>query len=381
MSNVLWATKYRPRKFSDIKGQPDLAFIRHMLRGVKVVPPLMLFCGPSGVGKTTAARIVAASLNCDTPTGEEPCLECPACVSIFNMVYPAVTELDAASQGKAEDMRRLREDSYSYTTGKVRVFIIDEAQSISGQGWNVLLKTFEEPPENVSFILLTSEPMKVPTKIRTRAVRFDFGRVSAGKVLSRLESICDSEGVEITDDIDLSLITDLADGSVREAIMLLQQVVQSERPTEAVLGNRDNSFAIIRAALLNNRAEGLKLLSDSYNKTGDVKGIIELWGSALEKVLFYNYDLPVFVSKKREATLRELASGFDDVKWASAMETLADWAPRATSRSHLPFVWASFLKAIHGSALLAQIQTENVKKDEFRAGELEAVLKGLDFDE
>src|SRR5688572_10902006 len=172
-ANSSWPVKYRPRKFSDLIGQHEAGLLRHIVSD-DACPPVFMFSGSPGVGKTSAARIVAAALNCLDKDGREPCGECANCESVFKGSSYFVTEIDAASFGGADDLRSIREQTYISVGSNKNIFIIDEAPSISWQGWNVLLKTFEEPNPDVYFILVTSEPNKVPLKIRTRALRFDF---------------------------------------------------------------------------------------------------------------------------------------------------------------------------------------------------------------
>ena len=150
--NPSWPVSYRPKTFKDLVGQHEVGLLRHIVND-PACPPVLMFCGAPGVGKTSAARIVAASLNCEERDGKEPCGECQSCIAVHSGSSYFVTEIDAASFGGAEDMRNMREQTFISVGANKNIFINDEAHSISWQGWNVLLKTFEEPVEGVYFIL------------------------------------------------------------------------------------------------------------------------------------------------------------------------------------------------------------------------------------
>lgn len=379
MKSSTLAAKYRPKTFLDVVGQPDKQLLWYMIQQDADVPPVMLFCGPSGVGKTTAARIFATALNCDEPVEGSPCNECHNCLAASLGNHPNIIETDGSRYGSADSMRSLLNDALvSHGTGKT-VFIIDEVQGLSAQAWNVMLKVFEEPPPGVLFILLTSDPMKIKPAIRNRAMRFDFGRVAPENILTRLQHVIAAENLTVSED-DLSLILDLCDGSVREAIMLLEQVSLSPDGGEALLSNRDVSFEVLHAAVRGDRVEGLRLLSEAYRKTGDAKAIVEQLGSAMEKILMAKYDIPIYLSPSKTRHLKELASALDDNRWAAAMEVLAEWALNTKSHSHLIFIFSSFLKALHGSAKLSVAEPKKAAQAPLVEAEAVNMLQGMTFD-
>lgn len=348
MNDTTWATKYRPRRFSEVKGQPEMLFLANLVARSEPYPPVMMFCGPSGVGKTTLARIFAAAANCQNRDKANPCGTCEVCVAIADGTHPGVVEMDAALYSGADDMRRVRDQAYTQAPGDLQVFIIDEVHSISGQAWNVLLKLFEEPPAGVCFLLLTSEPNKVPTKIRTRSMRLDFGRVAPKFVRARLEEVAEAEGVSPTPEL-VDSIVNVCDGSVRDAIMLLEQAHVIGEDASINLNSRDLSLEVIHAAMRKDHAEGMRLLYESVERTGDFKGILTLWGASMEKVLYYKYGIPSYVAPAKERLLKELANGMTETQWASGMETLSEWSHRVLSRAHLSFVWSQFVRALHGA--------------------------------
>ncbi len=235
--------KYRPQRFAEIIGQGHVT--ETLLREVvdNKVAHAYLFAGPRGTGKTTAARILAKSLNCtNRRESGEPCNECPSCVAITSGSSLDVIELDAASHNSVDDIREMRVSVSTVASagGAKRVFILDEAHMLSKAAGNALLKTLEEPPEHVHFVLATTEPYKLLDTIRSRAQRFDFHAVSIESIVKHLGAICDSEGYQHSDDA-LVAVARHARGSVRDSMSLLEQV--------AALGDSSVEIAGVNRAL------------------------------------------------------------------------------------------------------------------------------------
>jgi DNA polymerase-3 subunit gamma/tau len=217
------ALKWRPQKFSDVVGQAHV--IRTLTNALAQgkVAHAYLFAGPRGVGKTTCARIMARAVNCEKGAGPDPCGECSTCKEITTGRCLDVIEIDAASSGKAEDVRDLREVvRFAPARARRKVFIIDEVHSMSAQGYNALLKTLEEPPAHVMFILATTDAHKVPATIHSRCQRFDFHPLGPATVSGHLKLIAKAEGIK-ADDASLALIAKAARGAMRDAQMLLEQ--------------------------------------------------------------------------------------------------------------------------------------------------------------
>ena len=218
--------KFRPQTFSEMVGQ------EHITRTLKNqiianrVGHAYLFNGVRGTGKTTSAKVLARAINCLNPKDGEPCNECEICKSALSGSLTDIVEMDAASNNSVEDIRSIREEvNFLPTKAKYRVYIIDEVHMLSQGAFNALLKTLEEPPEHVKFILATTEPQKLPATILSRCQRFDFKRLSNQDISKRLKVICDESKIEITKEA-LHIIAVLADGALRDGISILERCLQ-----------------------------------------------------------------------------------------------------------------------------------------------------------
>ncbi len=225
MSFVVSARKYRPQKFGDVAGQDHVT--RTLKNAIELgrVAHAYLFTGPRGVGKTTSARILAKSINCEHPDGVEPCNECALCLSIQNGQLIDVIEIDAASNRGIDDVRALIESvRYPPARGKYKIYIIDEVHMLTKDSFNALLKTLEEPPEYTVFIFATTDVHKVPLTILSRCQRYDFRRIQLDAIRAQLRMIADQEEISI-DDKTLLLIARKADGALRDAESYFDQVI------------------------------------------------------------------------------------------------------------------------------------------------------------
>ena len=218
--------KFRPITFSEIVG---LEHITRTLRNQIIagrVGHAYLFNGGRGTGKTSAAKILARAINCLNPKDGEPCNECEICKGAINGSLTDIVEMDAASNNSVEDIRSIREEvNFLPTKAKYRVYIIDEVHMLSTGAFNALLKTLEEPPEHVKFILATTEPQKLPATILSRCQRFDFKKISNENIIKRLNIVCEKSNIEITKEA-LNIIAVLSEGAMRDALSILERCIQ-----------------------------------------------------------------------------------------------------------------------------------------------------------
>lgn len=225
MSYIALYRKFRPAEFSDVKGQDHIVTTLKNQICADRIGHAYLFCGTRGTGKTTIAKIFARAVNCEHPIEGSPCGECASCKAIASGVAMNVIEIDAASNNGVDSIREIREDvSYSPTEGKYKVYIIDEAHMLSAGAFNALLKTLEEPPSYIIFILATTEVHKIPITILSRCQRYDFRRITVKTIKDRLLALMEQEQVEV-EERALTYIAKAADGSMRDALSLLDQCI------------------------------------------------------------------------------------------------------------------------------------------------------------
>ena len=228
--------KWRPRVFDDVYGQEHITSILKYETQNNKFSHAYLFCGSRGTGKTTCAKILAKAVNCEASVNGSPCNKCQSCLSIDSGAATDVLEMDAASNNGVENIRDIRDEVvYTPSSLKYRVYIVDEVHMLSGSAFNALLKTLEEPPSHVVFILATTELHKLPATIISRCQRFDFRRIATDVLMKRLSYIAEREGIE-ADDAALRAIAKLAQGGMRDAISLLELCAGNRvRITEALV--------------------------------------------------------------------------------------------------------------------------------------------------
>lgn len=223
--HIALSLKYRPMTFEDVVGQEHVVrTLRHAIEANRIANAY-LFIGPRGIGKTTLSRIFAKALNCQHPNGIEPCGECDNCKEIAAGRSIDVTELDAASHNKVEDVRPIIEAvEFKPASSKYKIFIIDECHMLTASAWNALLKTLEEPPPYVRFVFATTEGDKVLATIVSRCQRFDLRRIQTHDIVTRLKYICGKEGVDAEEDALLAIARG-AEGGMRDALSSLDQLI------------------------------------------------------------------------------------------------------------------------------------------------------------
>ena len=273
---------YRPKNFSDVIGQ------EHIVRTLKNqiennnVGHAYLFCGTRGTGKTSTAKIFSRAVNCTNLHNDEPCNECENCREILEDKTMDVVEIDAASNNSVDDIRELRENvKYSPAKAKYKVYIIDEVHMLSQGAFNALLKTLEEPPSYVIFILATTEPHKIPATILSRCQRFDFKRVTVKDISSRMRYICEKEGIE-ADEKALNLIARNSQGALRDALSILDQCISFEgnkisyNDVIELLGsvNIEQLFDLAESVIKEDTRKSLQILNDFIIWGKDVRNLV-----------------------------------------------------------------------------------------------------------
>ncbi len=287
MAYQVTARKWRPRQFDEVVGQEHItATLKSAVHSGRVAQ-CYLFCGPRGVGKTTTARILAKVLNCADPRDGNPCEVCDSCQSIASATSMNVLEIDGASNNSVDDVRELREVvRYAATAGVYKIYIIDEVHMLSTAAFNALLKTLEEPPEHVVFIFATTEVQSVPDTILSRCQRFNFRRISIGQIATHLGTIAQAEGIAVEEGA-LHLLASRADGALRDAESLLDQVVSlgaevSQQAVVQVLGLVDRGiyFELLDAMREAAPARVLDVVAQAVDQGADIEefvyGLVEL---------------------------------------------------------------------------------------------------------
>jgi DNA polymerase-3 subunit gamma/tau len=309
MSYQALARKWRPKKFADLVGQDHVvrALTNALERGR--LHHAYLLTGTRGVGKTTIARLLAKSLNCATGVTATPCGVCPACVDIDAGRFVDLLELDAASNTGIDNMREILDNArYAPTVGRYKVYLIDEVHMLSKAAFNSMLKTLEEPPEHVKFILATTDPQKIPVTVLSRCLQFNLKALPAGQIAARLADILRAEDISF-DDAALALIAHSARGSMRDALSVLDQAI--------AYGAGEVREAVVRTMLGAVDAEYAYRIADAL-LAADGKALLAEAAALAERSL----SLP--------AALDELASLFHRIAVAQTVAGVADALPDAS---------------------------------------------------
>ena len=273
---------YRPQKFEDVVGQEHITkTLRNQIENNNI-GHAYLFSGTRGTGKTSTAKIFARAVNCLESIEQEPCNECEVCKDILHDNIMDVVEIDAASNNSVDDIRELRENvKYSPTKAKYKVYIIDEVHMLSQGAFNALLKTLEEPPSHVIFILATTEPHKIPATILSRCQRFDFKRVTVKDITSRMKKICVEENIEVEEKA-LNLIARNSQGALRDALSILDQCISfgdnkiEYKDVVELLGtvNVEQLFDLAQYIINQDTKESLKILNEFIVWGKDIRNLI-----------------------------------------------------------------------------------------------------------
>ena len=317
--------EYRPEVFSEMLGQEHIVRILSNQIMTDSTSHAYLFCGTRGTGKTTTARLLAKGLNC-TSDGQRPCGTCDACVSIKNGSFLDVIEIDAASNNGVDNIRELRESvKYPPAAGKKKVYIIDEVHMLSTGAFNALLKTLEEPPEYVTFILATTDPGKLPSTILSRCMRLDFKRVPENELIRGMGDICQHKGIDISEDA-LRIIAANADGSVRDGLSILDQclaggdmTVTANDVLDFLGASGEETFIELTDLVHKGRiADALVFLSKTLEDGKDVKQFMKDWINHFRNLLMTKY------IKNPQEVINMSVENIDRIRHQSDVLELAD---------------------------------------------------------
>lgn len=334
--------KYRPLTFSDVVGQEQVTkTLQKELTDGKTVHAY-LFTGTRGTGKTSCAKILARAVNCQHPVNGDPCLECEQCKASLLDENTDIVEIDAASNNGVDSIRELRElINFAPANSKYRVYIIDEVHMLSSGAFNALLKTLEEPPAHVIFILATTEVHKLPATILSRCQRFDFRRIDSEKIAERIQYVAEKEGLTVTDDA-ATLIASVADGGMRDALSILDLCASNnknidENTVETVCAMAGNDYLIDLTDCLKqgDTEKALILIEELNNSSVDMLRLLSELTSHFRDLMIVKTvkgaKKPIVCSSKRMAALENQAEDFDIKEIICCLNILQETASKMQS--------------------------------------------------
>ena len=320
MSYLVLARKWRPKTFADTVGQEHVlkALVNALDSGR--LHHAYLFTGTRGVGKTTIARILAKALNCEKGVSSEPCGECGACTEIDEGRFVDLIEVDAASKTKVDDTRDLLDNvQYAPSRGRYKVYLIDEVHMLSTSSFNALLKTLEEPPPHVKFLLATTDPQRLPVTVLSRCLQFNLKRLTPKLIQERLAHICDEEGIE-AEAPALAMLARAADGSLRDALSLLDQGIAycggkvDEESLAMMLGtiDRDHVVRLLRCLAADDAAGIIDLVAELDEQFPDYSRLLDDLARMLQRIAVFQLIGSVDADDDiAEGVLAELAALFE----------------------------------------------------------------------
>lgn len=285
--------KWRPKTFDEISGQEHITTILKKQCINNRVSHAYLFCGTRGTGKTSSAKILAKAVNCESPIDGNPCNKCPSCKMIDSGSATDVLEIDAASNNRVDNIRDLRDEVvYPPSVLKKRVYIVDEVHMLSSSAFNALLKTLEEPPEYVVFILATTELNELPPTIISRCIRFDFSRIDSEAVKKRLEFVACQENIALADGAS-DLLAQLADGSMRDALSLLEACSNgnsnalTKESIRSVLGlaGEEIIYSLLHSIASKNVPEAINIVESIHRSSKDISVFIDDLSLAVRDII------------------------------------------------------------------------------------------------
>ena len=316
MKNTVLATKWRPKLFSDLIGQEPIVTALVNSLDNKRLHHSYLFTGTRGVGKTTLARILAKCLNCEAKgITSNPCGECSSCISIDAGQFVDLYEVDAASRTKVEDTRELLENvQYMPTQGRYKIYLIDEVHMLSTHSFNALLKTLEEPPEHVKFVLATTDPQKIPSTILSRCLHFSLNRITPEVIKNQLEKVLENEQILYEEQATIS-ISKIADGSMRDALSIAEQCI-SHGDNEITYENICKILCLMPSDSVN---QLIDLLVDE-----DIESIMEI----IDKMYYQSFDfkflLEELISIFHQTAIYKITKSLSNNPYDSSIKKLSD---------------------------------------------------------
>jgi len=316
MKNTVLATKWRPKLFSDLIGQEPVVTALVNSLDNKRLHHSYLFTGTRGVGKTTLARILAKCLNCEAKgITSNPCGECSSCISIDAGQFVDLYEVDAASRTKVEDTRELLENvQYMPTQGRYKIYLIDEVHMLSTHSFNALLKTLEEPPEHVKFVLATTDPQKIPSTILSRCLHFSLNRITPEVIKNQLEKVLKNEQILYEEQATIS-ISKIADGSMRDALSIAEQCI-SHGDNEITYENICKILCLMPSDSVN---QLIDLLVDE-----DIESIMEI----IDKMYYQSFDfkflLEELISIFHQTAIYKITKSLSNNPYDSSIKKLSD---------------------------------------------------------
>ena len=348
--------KYRPQAFYDLVGQESLVKALSNAIELNRIVHAYLFCGPRGTGKTSSARIFAKSLNCEHGPTLNPCQKCASCIDITNATGMDVIEIDAAANRGVEDAEDLIEQvHYAPINGKYKIFIIDEVHMLSTAAFNALLKTFEEPPENVVFILATTEAQKVPETIISRCQRFDFKRITVDDIVKRLREISEIEKIKITDDALFNIAKNVS-GGMRDSLALLDQVSilgAREEITKDMIDELlgkvtfDKLINLLDKILLHDVENALTLVDEIYSKGSEPRNLCENFMEFLKNIIIIlnsknPHDVTKFCSLSTVDIDTIVKKNYDPKKCSRILDIAIEYYKEVKFATN-PYLWVELL--------------------------------------
>jgi DNA polymerase-3 subunit gamma/tau len=364
---VVIARKWRPSTFDEVIGQDHVTTtLKNAIQSGRVAHAY-LFTGPRGVGKTTVARVLAKSLNCAEGPTIKPCGECPACREIAQGTSMDVIEIDGASNRGIDEIRNLRESvRYAPVGGKRKVYIIDEVHMLTQEAFNALLKTLEEPPRHVVFVFATTQPLKVPQTIVSRCQRFDFRRIPADLVASRLKQICETEGYKC-DDGALGLISQRAEGSMRDGQSMLEQILAfsggsaTEEDIRPIMGLRGSETVskIAGAVIRGDEAAVLALTGEAFDVGIDPLDLVGALTEWIRYLMVFSIDpktreLQALTEETRQ-TIAEQAGDIETQYLLTLLSMIADAEDRIKRATHQRYLLESVILRMANVKSIARV--------------------------